>query len=197
MLNRYMKSLGYNDKEMDRIKNAYIFRKYTEMGLYNKISDIFNYLLMYGYTNEEIIKISVTFPTIYAFSIDSIKERINDFIELGYTKEEMIKITTKMPSLFGRNIDDIRIKKRFYDQIDIGDIIVKAPIHFSQSIELSFARYVFYYRMGIKIDRGNANMLFMRQDLFISKFGKTNEQLMILYNYNEYLEKKKAKSKKK
>ena len=51
--------------------------------------------------------------------------------------------------------------------------------------------------MGIKIDRGNANMLFMRQEIFINKFGKTNEQLIKLYNYNEYLEKKKAKSKKK
>ena len=50
--------------------------------------------------------------------------------------------------------------------------------------------------MGIKIDRGNANMLFMKQELFVNKFGKTNEQLMILYNYQEYLEKRIAKLKK-
>lgn len=102
-----------------------------------------------------------------------------------------------MPSIFGRNLDDLILKKKFYDQINIGDILVRDSIHLSQSIELSFARYVFYHRMGIKIDRGNANMLFMKQELFISKFGKTNEQLMKIYNYDEYLEKRKAKLKKK
>lgn len=197
MLDEYMKSLGYNDNEIDKIRNAYVLRRYTDIGLYNKISDIFNYLLMVGYTNDEIIKMSITFPTIYGYSIDSIKERLDEMMKLGWTKEEIIKMTKRMPSLFGRSMDDIMIKKRFYDQIGIRDIIIRDPIHLSQSIELSFARYVFYYRMGIKIDRGNANMLFMRQDLFISKFGKTNEQLMILYNYNEYLEKKKVKLKKK
>ena len=197
MLYEYMKSLGYNDKEIDKIRNAYIFRKYSEIGLYNKVSDIFNYLLSFGYSHDDIIKITVCLPTVYGFSVDTINERLMDMIKLGYTKEEIIIMTRKMPSLFGRNIDDIRLKKKFYDKLNIGDIIIKSPIHLSQSIELSFARYVFYHRMGIKIDRGNANMLFMKQELFISKFGKTNEQLMKLYNYDEYLEKRKAKLKKK
>ena len=52
MLNRYMKSLGYNDKEIEKIKNAYVFRHYSEESLYNKVSDIFNYLLMYGYNDN-------------------------------------------------------------------------------------------------------------------------------------------------
>ena len=197
MLDRYMKSLGYNDKEIDKIKKSYVLNNYSDIELYDKVSDIFNYLLVVGYTNDEIIKISKCFPAIFVFSIDKIKMRFDSLLELGYTKEEVLKMTKKMPSLFGRSIDDIRNKKKFYDQINIGDIIVRDPIHFCQSIELSFARYVFYHRIGMKIDRGNANLLFMRQELFVNKFGKTNEQLIALYNYSEYLEKRKTRLKNK
>lgn len=197
MLYEYMKSLGYDDKEIDKIKGAYVLRRYTDLGLYNKVSDIFNYLLMFGYTSEEIIKLSVIYPSIYAYSLDYIEKRINDMMKLGWTKENIIKMTKRMPSIFGRNLDDLILKKKFYDQINIGDILVRDSIHLSQSIELSFARYVFYHRMGIKIDRVNANMLFMKQEYFINKFGKTNEQLMVLYNYHEYLEKRRAKLKEK
>jgi hypothetical protein len=31
MLDEYMKSLGYNDKEIDRIRNAYVLRRYTDI----------------------------------------------------------------------------------------------------------------------------------------------------------------------
>ena len=81
--------------------------------------------------------------------------------------------------------------------MNIGDIIINDSNHLRQSFELSFARYWFYHRMGIQIDRGNANLLFMRQDDFVNKFGKTNQQLIVLYNYDEYLEKQKVKSRKK
>lgn len=196
MLYEYLKSLGYSDEEINKIRNAYVFRKYSEISLYNKISDTFNYLLLFGYSAEDIIKMSVCFISLYGYGIDTIKGRLDDMLELGYTKEEIMRMTRKMPSLFGRRIDDIRIKKKFYDQLNIGDIIVKDPIHLSQSLELTFARYAFYHRMGIKIDRGNANLLFMKQELFVNKFGKTNEQLMKLYDYNEYLEKRRKKIRK-
>jgi len=139
---------------------------------------------------------SVCFTSLYAYSTEFIKERFNDLFEIGYTKEEIIKMTKKMPSLFGRDIDDIRRKKKFYDMLNIGDCIVRDPLRLSQSLELSFARYMFYHRIGIKIDRGNAKILFMRQGDFVNKYGKTNQQLIVLYNYDEYLKKRRVKIKK-
>ena len=35
MLYEYMKNLGYDDKEIDKIKGAYVLRRYTDLGLYN------------------------------------------------------------------------------------------------------------------------------------------------------------------
>lgn len=46
-----MKSLGYNDKEIEKIINNYVLSKYTDVDLYNKISDMFNYLSVFGYCN--------------------------------------------------------------------------------------------------------------------------------------------------
>ena len=196
MLKTYMKSLGYTDKDIEKIVSNYALCKYNDEELYNKISDIFNYLLVLGYLDKGIIKMTISQPLIYGLSIESIKQKIDNLLEIGYGFEDIIKITVKFPLLFCKNISDIKIKKRFYEQIGINDLIINNPRCLAQSMKLSFARYMFYYRIGIKINRGNYMLLFMKQSEFVKKHGKTSKQLIDLYSYDEYLEKRKGLIKK-
>mgnify|MGYP003290674024 CR=1 FL=1 len=196
MFEIYMKELGYSNSDITKIRNNCILKNYSEITLYNKINNILCYLFLYGYSMEELIEITRRFPSLYCFSIDTLKNKIENIESLGYSKEEIIKITIKLPALFGKDINDIRRKKRFYDQIGIGDIVVNNTFYLTQNLDLTFARYMFYRSLGVKIDHGNMNLLFMSQESFVKKYGKTNKQLIMLYNYQEYLEKRRTNIKK-
>ena len=70
-------------------------------------------------------------------------------------KKEVIIITKKFPQIYSSNINDIREKKEFYDEIGLSDIFIVKPKYLMQSIELSYARYMFYKEMGIEINKDN------------------------------------------
>jgi len=192
-----MKGIGYSDSDIVRIRNSYILKRYNDLGLYNKINDILCYLFLYGFSREELIIITRTFPTIYSYSIDIIKNKFLGLRGLGYSNEEIRMMIVKYPALFGRDIKDIKIKKNFFEKIGIGDIVVNNSHFLMQSFDLVFARYMFYRGLGIRIDHGNMNLLFMKQAAFVKKYGKTNKQLIMLYNYDEYMKKIRSKNKEK
>lgn len=226
-----MLSLGYTNKDIDKIVNTNEIVRYSELGLYNKVREIFNYLLSIGYNEkqiikmtiihpelislgiqnidnkikkfislgysyEDVIKMTVQFPMLYGLSINNIDKKIEDMISLGYSLQNVRDMTKKLPTLYGMKLETIKEKKEFYDRIGIGEYIVKDPRKLMQSIDLSYARYMFYRGMGIKITRVNCYLLFDAQDDFIRKFGKNNKQLLDLYSYDEYLKKRKERVRK-
>lgn len=196
MLYEYMKNLGYTDEEIKKIVNAKPLVKYSEIELYDKIDSIFNWMLLFGYKNEDIRRISLMNLRLFNWNIEMIKRKLNNLLELGYTKEQVINMIVKCPLLFVLSEDNVREKSVFYKKIGLSDIIIKHPVYFIQSIDLSYARYVFYHRMGMKITRGNSSLLFLNQNNFVRRFGKTDKQLIKLYNYDEYLEKCKTRARK-
>ena len=58
------------------------------------------------------------FPAIFGYSIDTLKNKIDEIIKLGYTKEEVIKMTKSFPSLYGSSID--KLKQKIEDMIELG-----------------------------------------------------------------------------
>jgi len=60
-----------------------------------------------------------------------------------------------------------------------------------QSVNLSFARYMFYKNKDINIDMSNYRLLFINQKEFIKKYGINNKELLDLYNYLEYKDRNK------
>ena len=185
MLESYLSSLGYGDKEIDMFINTKELSRFSDEELCCRISDIFEYMLSYGYEKDEIINMSILSIKLFSFDVDMIIRKINNLSRLGYRKDEIIKMTVKYPNIFVLGEESIKIKKIFYDKIGILDVITKHPVYFSKSFDLVYARYVFYYRMGIKITKGNYSLLFLNQRSFINRFGKTNEQLIAMYNYDE------------
>ena len=75
-------------------------------------------MITLGYTKEEVIKMTKILPSIYGFSIESMKQKIEDIISLGYTKEEVIKMTKILPTIYGLSIENMR--QKIEDIISLG-----------------------------------------------------------------------------
>lgn len=58
MLYSYMIELGYTEEDIKIIVEDYSLNGYAEETLYNKIKDIFVFLLNNGYSREEVIKMT-------------------------------------------------------------------------------------------------------------------------------------------
>ena len=67
-----------------------------------------NYLRNLEVRKEEVIKMTKTIPAIFSYSIENIKQKIEDMISLGYTKEEVIKMTKTSPSIYSYSIEKIK-----------------------------------------------------------------------------------------
>ena len=56
-----------------------------------------------------------------------------------------------------------------------------------QSVELSYARYMFFKDIGIEISENYYQMLFINQKDFIRMYKINNQELRKLYNYDDYI----------
>jgi len=195
MVREYMKEIGYNDKDIEKIINFYINNTYLDESLYIKVRDIFNYFLQLGIKKEDIISITRRYPSIYSYSIDTLEKKNKMFFDFGLSREEFVKQIRIMPFIYGLSEENIKIKKAFYEKIGIFDLVINNPRNLLCSIDMVYARYMFYRTIGIKINRINYRMLFVKERTFVSKYGKNNKTLIELYNFNDFINKKKVRSK--
>lgn len=182
--------LGYTEEDYEIIRNNYAVNQIKDETLIKKLKDNFAFLLKMGYTKEEVIKMTKSFPPIYGLSIENIKQKIEDMIALGYTKEEVIKITKSFPAIYSLSIENIKQKIEFYDSIGIHELAVINPKQLIQSVNLSYARYSFYKDRGIDIDIKSYKKLFIEQKRFEKAYGITKKELLEKYDYNKYKEEK-------
>ena len=73
---------GYTTEEYLKIINFYSFRYYSKDKLYDKIINIYGCLCNLGYSNNDIISMTVGYPSIYAYGVDYINEKINFLLDL-------------------------------------------------------------------------------------------------------------------
>ena len=118
MLYEYMNMLGYSKKEIELIRSSHSLVNYKEETLCNKVKDIFQCLLLIGYTSQEIKKMTKTYPSIYSYSVQNIESKIEDMIEIGYTKDEIMKMTKLSPQIYGFDIESM--SNQIKDFVDYG-----------------------------------------------------------------------------
>ena len=116
-------------------------------------------------------------------------------ISLGYSHEDVIKMTKVLPSLFGISIENIKQKITFLKQIDLDFIAVDDTKKLMQSIDLTYARYMFFKDRGIVINEENYRRLFYNAKQFEKQYGIDKTTLLERYNYQEYINIKKSISK--
>ena len=76
MLKEKFLEFGYTEEEYNEIRNSYVISNYSEEILLKKFINISLFLLKLGYSQEEIIKMTKRLPSIYSYSIENIKQKI-------------------------------------------------------------------------------------------------------------------------
>jgi len=187
MIYRYLLSLGYNEEEINKISN--VCRKLKVEDIYKIVNDKIDYLINLGFSMEDIINITVKYPNIFLKDREIIDEMIDCFLKNGYIMEEILIILKKNPIIFSKGNECFFKKVKFYNLIGIGKVFFNDSRSLIQGIDLTYARYMFYRRLGIKINENNYYMLFVEERKFLSKYGKNNKTLMVIYNFDEFLNK--------
>ena len=185
---KYLKKLGYEENDIKEIVNSYPLRGCYPETVLNNIKRNYDFLISIGYSQEDIIKMTKTLPSIYGYSIENMKQKIEALKELEYSQEEIIKMTKALPTIYGYSIENIKQKVEFYDSIKLHSLAIIAPKALMQSTALSYARYMFYKEKGINIDETNYNKLFISQKKFEKQYGVEKRELLERYNYRDYLE---------
>ena len=187
MIKEYLVSLGYNNIDIEKILNAYSLNSLKENTLLIHIKEIYDLLISLGYSNENIIRMTNVLPALYSLSAENIKKKIDDLISLGYSYNDVIKMTIILPSLFSFSTENIRQKTIFLKQIDLDFIAVEDTKKLMQSIDLTYARYMFFKDRGIAINEENYRRLFYNAKQFEKQYGIDKSTLLEKYNYQEYI----------
>ena len=75
-------------------------------------------------------------------------------------------------------------KLDFYNSIGLDEFLVSNANRLIQSVNLSYARYMFYKERGIYIDNSNYRLLFIGQDEFFRRYKISNKELVLMYELN-------------
>jgi len=174
--------LGYNQKDVIKmLKSLPSIYGLSIENIKLKIKS----LIDLGYSKDEVIKMTKIQPTLYNLNIENIKIKINDIMSLGYSKDEVIKIIKSLPSILGLNIKNIKEKLNFYNSITLSKFIINNPKYLMQSVELSYARYMFLTSSGLIIDETNYYRIFLSQKRFKASYNIDTDKLISMYDYNK------------
>ena len=185
-LKKMFLELGYSEKEYVKIVNTYPIINMKPETLKKRVKENYDFLISLGYSKKEIIKMTKRVSAIYGYSIENIKQKIEDMEKLGYSRKEVIKMTIGLPSILGLSIENIKQKIEFYDFIGLHSLAVIDSKKLMQSTKLSYARYMFFKEKGIVIDETNYNKLFAGQKRFEKQYGLTKNEMLQKYPYEEW-----------
>ena len=147
-------SLGYTEEEYKEIVNSYSLINSKPETLQIRVRENYELLISLGYTKEEIIKMTKSVPAICNYSIENIKQKIEDLKELGYTQEEIIKMTKILPAIYSLSIENIKqkvedLKELGYTQEEIIKMTKISPALYGYSIENIKRKIDFYNSIGL------------------------------------------------
>ena len=182
--------VGYTENDYNEIRNSHSLINMKDETISRHLKDIFTFFLKNGYTKDEVIKMTKSMPSIYGYSKENMKQKIEDIMALGYSKEEVVKMTKSMPSIYSYSKENMKQKIDFYDSIGMHVLAVIDAKNLMQSVNLSYARYSFYMDKGFNIDIDNYKKLFIGQKQFEKSYGITKEELLKKYDYNKFKEEK-------
>ena len=134
-------------------------------------------------------------PQLLSYKITVNKEKYESLINEGFLEEEALFIFYNMRSLFSGNFNKHLEKIRFLREIGLENVIFRTPKNLIQSNELTYARYCFLTSIGAEISADNFSKLFYDNEWFEKKYGKSRDQLLNMYDYNDYLKEKERNNK--
>ena len=150
----------------------------------NNIENKTNKIMEYGYSRDEVLSMISNYPSIYTFDTINMKKKIDELISLGFSYDEAIIITKNFPQIYSFEVSTIREKINFYRYIGLSNLIVSKKKILMQSLELTYARYMYYKSIGIEIDEENSEKLFVSEKVFVNRYKKGRDEIIELYKYD-------------
>jgi len=92
VIREYMISVGYSDRDINKIISYNKVSGYKDKDLLIKIKDLFKCLLELGFGYDDIKEMSVMYPVIFTYSIDNMRFKIDKIVLLGYEKKVVMTI---------------------------------------------------------------------------------------------------------
>ena len=150
---KYLGTLGYSQHQINKIIRDYSTAKLIPSTLYTHIKENYKCLQALGYSHNNIVKITVSEPSIYDYNIDSILMKIREFMNMGYTKEEVVKMTNAFPCLFTLSASSMRTKMDYmiklgYSKEQFIHMTVFAPAFYSYTIDNITDKISFIQSLG-------------------------------------------------
>lgn len=177
-------SLGFTYEQILLIIINYPDALYYDI---QNVKDKLTKLMLLGYSLQNIIEMIVKSPELLGYSTESIISKIMSITDLKYSMEDAIAITIEFPNILGSSIDNIQSKLKFYQMIGLDRIIVIKPRNLIQSVEVSYARYMFFLSKGIIINESNYQILFRDKKRFEESYNVKTEILLKKYEYTYFI----------
>lgn len=193
---RITEFMGYGytrEKFLKTVKRAPSIFGITSRNVEQKIETIKSF----GYSREEAIGMMMESYTLYTLSNETIIDKRNFIISLGYSEDEVLRMAKAAPLIYSFSEINIRQKLEFYNSIGMHDYIVANPKDLIQSVALTYARYRFLTEeKQIDFSQTSFDALVTGSKKFEKRFGISNEALVLIYSYEQYIkEKNKEKDK--
>ena len=139
-LKKYLKEIGYSENDIEELVNECGISGLKPETLLDNIKRNYEFFISFGYSQEEVIKMTKMQPTIYSYSIENIKQKIEDLKNLGYSQKEIIKMTKTFPQLYGLSIESIKqkiedLKNLGYSQEEVIKMTKNMPSIYGYSVE--------------------------------------------------------------
>lgn len=140
MLEQYCLNYGYSLETINKMRASYALHYYKDGLLLSKIESINSFLLDYGLTRDQVLQVTSNYISIYSFSVEYLKDKLDYFLSLGYSKKEIIKIIKSLKQFFSYKNSSITTKINdlialgFKEQ-DIKSIILLFPAVLCLNIE--------------------------------------------------------------
>ena len=77
-LKKYLKEIGYSENDIEKVVNGYGTSGLKPETLLDNIKRNYEFFISLGYNQEEVIKMTKMHPALYGYSIENIKQKIED-----------------------------------------------------------------------------------------------------------------------
>ena len=99
MIEKKFIDFGYTKEEYNSMRNKNSIKHISDATLTMRFNQLNDYLHRLGYTNQEIIKMLKSEPSLYNYSVETFKQKIDDMMSLGYTKKALMRMIKSYPTL--------------------------------------------------------------------------------------------------
>ena len=147
------KKIGYTEEHIEKIINSWVVRNLKTETIIKNVNRNYMFFRNLGYTNEDIINMSGQCETIYNYSIENMKMKIEQFQDMGYTRQEALNIFKVSSRLFGFSINYlqekiVQMQKLGYSKEDVIKMGKRYPILFELRIQKIQERHAQLQELG-------------------------------------------------